>query len=207
MMGVDETRGPLSPIIAPVGSTGKSDPMLMIAVMVILVVFIFVIFAIFALKRDRHNGEGLTEIAAASMLTKQGNHGYGDQGYGGYGHAGLFAHDNSRDNLREFGEIKKEIAVEARHTDEKLAEYAYKGLENQKNAELNAYKLAVEEAEKTRAEMRQIEAQRRSDELARERESNIVHRIVASLKHQHQPAYARAYVADDMGLGLGAMAG
>jgi hypothetical protein len=188
----DETRGQHSPIFT--ATSGKSDPMMVLAVMVILVIFIFVIFAIFAFKGERKDHGGLAEAATAAVVASaagRANH-YGGGADGG-AYAYHMAHDNMRDSLREFGELKKEIAVSTGVLGREIDQ-----------AKFEAYKIAVEQAEKTRHEMAEIERARRSDELARERESNLYHRIVASLR----PAgvHARAFVTDDvLGAGVGAL--
>lgn len=195
-MGADETRGPHSPIFT--STSGKSDPMMVLAVMVILVVFIFVIFAIFAFRGERNHNGGIAEVATAGLLAKQAGH-----GNDGYNHAAHVAHDNCRDNLREFGELKKEIALVGANSDAKAAQYFYQTQKATDDAKFEAYKITVEQGEKSREQAERIERERRSDELARERENNLYHRIVSSLRPVHPPMFghARAFAVDE-GLGV-----
>jgi len=134
-------------------------------------------------------------------LAKQGGLGGGYEG----GYAAHVAHDNCRDNLKEFGELKKEVALTKADTDAKAAQYFYQTQKAIDDSKFEAYKIAVEQAEKTRQEIAQIETLRRQDELAREREGNLAHKIIGALRH---PGYgARAFSIDDYGNGLGAIAG
>lgn len=107
-MVYDRTEGANSPVFVGGGHRGDSG-MMMIAVMVILIVFIFVIFAIFAMRghdnRNGLSGGGLGELAVAAALPAVTNK-------GGYCQ---MTYDNARDNLKEFGQLKYEIAE--RHND------------------------------------------------------------------------------------------
>ena len=175
----DQTRGAYSPIMIEKGDHRdhrdyyRADPMMALAVMVILVIFIFVIFAIFAFKNDRrhHDGEGtgkLAELAGLALAAGAAKNAGAELGAYNY----HMAHDNQRDTLREFGEIKKEIALTTLSTQREIDRASFEN-----------YKVTVEQAEKTRAEIAAVERERRSDELAKQREDNLYHRIVASLRH------------------------
>lgn len=187
MMTADETRGGHSPIFAVDGGRGKSDPMMVLAVMVILVIFIFVIFAIFAFKGERrHGGEGIAEIAGLGLALNQANKGHD----GAYSYH--MAHDGMRDNLREFGELKKEIALTHAATLREIDQVRF-----------DNYKVVVEQNEKNREQAATLDRERRADEYARSREDNLYHRITAKLGH---PRFSGAFVADDYSA-LGAVTG
>ena len=190
MMTADETRGGHSPIFAVDGGRGKSDPMMVLAVMVILVIFIFVIFAIFAFKGERrHGGEGIAEIAGLGLALSQANKGHGHEA-GAYAYH--MAHDNMRDNLREFGELKKEIALTHAATLREIDQVRF-----------DNYKVVVEQNEKNREQAALIERDRRSDEYARSREDNLYHRITARMGY---PRMTGAFAVDDYSA-IGAVAG
>ena len=207
-MFAETTRGSNSPIYVETHGKDRGDrsdhAMMVLAVMIILVIFIFVIFAIFAMRKDgRQVGGGLAEVAAAGLIANQSK---GE--YAGYGYQHHLMHDNNRDMLKGFGEIEKEIALTHANSQAHTAQYFYQTQRDIELAKFENYKVTVEQAEKTRAEMAMIERDRRNDEMAREREANLKHGIIAALHPHHhfspQPVIKQQHiVAENGGFGHG----
>ena len=184
-MMLEATKGHGSPIMIEGKDRewSSASPMLVLAVIIILVIFIFVIFAIFALKRDHHRDGNLTEMAALGLAMNHAKDG------GAYQYQML--HDNMRDNLREFGEVKKEIMGNRYEAAKEIAEVKFEG-----------YKCTKESEEKVLMAIKDSEIKRQSDELAREREANLYHRIVATLHpHHHRPLLGNSFVNNEMAVG------
>ncbi|MCL1924280.1 MAG: hypothetical protein FWF50_01695 [Defluviitaleaceae bacterium] len=180
-MYAEATKGANSPIL--VENKGDGHPMMILAVMIILVIFIFVIFAIFALKHENHHG-------LVGAYPQNGGAAYGD----GYGvHASLLAHDNSRDNLREFGNLKYEIAAKAAHTDSKTAQYFYETQKIVDQSRFDNYKATKESEEKILAEVARAERERILQE-------NTILRTVGALR-PHTPTFSNIWANNEQLVG------
>lgn len=194
----DQTRGAGSPIMVEKDGH-RGDPMMVLAVMIILVIFIFVIFAIFALKRDhKRDGGGIAEIAGAALaagaINKPQHH--PEMAYGAYNYQ--MAHDNMRDNLREFGEIKKEIALTHASTDAKTAQYFYQTQREIEQAKFDNYKATKESEEKVLMAIKDSEIKASDRAYAREREDNLYHRIAATYHHaQRPPMFSNVFASNE----------
>jgi len=189
-MLADSTKGAYSPIQIE-GAGHGSQSMMMLAVLIIAIIFIFVIFAIFAFKDHKRGGEGIAEIAALGMINK--NHGV--DGYAGV-HASLLAHDNSRDNLREFGELKKEVALTTANSDAKNAQYFYQTQKEIDQARFDNYKATKE------SEERVLDAIKRS-EIDRLRDDNLLARLALQPRPHFAPTpvFSNVYASNDQNVG------
>lgn len=210
MLGQDITRGQDSPVMVAESGRKEDHSMMVLAVMIILVIFIFVIFAIFAMRSDKkhHDGTGIAEMAGLGLALNQANksHGHHDQGTYAY----QMAHDNMRDNLREFGNLKFEIAERSANTDAQTAQYFYQTQRDIEVSKFDNYKATKESEEKVLMAIKDSEIKRVEDDFARERENNLYHRITATLipkapvpaftpQYHHQPMVSQTTVEATQG--------
>lgn len=192
----------------------KTDPALILAVMVIIVVFVFVIFAIFAFKGKDHHRDGgrIEEIAALGLMASQTNkpH-YPAEGTGHPNTTTLLAHDTNRDLLKGQAAVEKEIVKCQAESDAKTAKYFYETEKAVEVAKHENYKATVEQnektrelivnqAERTREQAAQIERERMNNELRKQELQNL-YLSLRGTGHTH----ARAFIADDFSA-LGAVA-
>jgi len=196
-MFAEETRGSNSPILIEAKKGDGMDNMMIMSVMIILVVFIFVIFAIFALKRhegdNRHNGStaDLAGIAGLGIALNQANNRPTDQ----------YAHDNMRDNLREFGDLKKEVALTSANTNAQTAQYFYATQNAINTASHENYKATKESEEKILAAVTAAEYNRLNNEISEARNRNLHYSITAQLMPRQQPLFSNIYASNEQALG------
>jgi hypothetical protein len=185
-MGADYTRGANSPIVIK-EDDDRGEPMMILAVMIILVVFIFVIFAIFALKREHHGigGNGIAELAGAAMLAKTNHNGEGAYNY-------HMAHDNMRDNLREFAHIREEIKDTASTQSRESDRYFFETNKNIDHNKFEAYKNTKESEEKILLEIKASEDRRLRDDNLR-KDMRII-QLESEIGHQNRYFTAQPFI-------------
>lgn len=187
-MLAEATRGANSPILveAHKGDDGgkREYSMMMLAILIIMIIFIFVIFifAIFAMRKEHRpqtSGQ-LAEVAAAGLIANQANkpHAHGHDHNAEFGRLYQLTHDSNRDMLKGQAILEKEIALTHANSQATTAQYFYQTQREIEQAKFENYKATVEQAEKTRAEIAEVER-------VRNLENNISSRVIATLHPNH----------------------
>ena len=154
--------GMLMALLATKDDRKEGKELWAVLLFIIFVVIILVVIALMWNRKDhhepRHTGaEALAPILAASMMAKCNDNGYT------HGYNYMMAHDGQRDNLKEFGEIKKELVVNRYEAAKEIADTKFEG-----------YKATKESEEKVLIRIEEME-RRQAERAEREKDAKIAH--------------------------------
>lgn len=174
-----DNSGIMGMLMALLATKKEGKELWAVLLFIVFVIIILIVFAVMFTRRDRDGGldggmAGIAPVLAASVVANQRPN-Y-DGGYS-HGYNYMMAHDGQRDNLKEFGEIKKEIVCTKADTDAKTAHYFYETQRNIDCTKFDGYKATKESEEKVLLAI--AESERRAAERAeREKDAKIAHQAM-----------------------------
>ena len=171
---VSDNSGVMGMLMALLATKKEGKELWAVLLFIVFVIIILIVFAVMFTRRDREHREhnyldGLAPILAASIAAK-GNDGYT------HGYNYMMAHDGQRDNLKEFGEVKKELVVNRYEAAKEIADTKFEGYKATKESEEKVL-LRIEEMERRQAERAEREKDAKITRL--ETLLAIVHRTPA----------------------------